>query len=105
MNWTATHTNLRKELAELYKDKASAQRIADEAGLDTTNVTFSDNAANNWHEIITRADNQHLLIPLTERAIGENTRNETLKQTLGCSKRNRQAQTIPLKRQSFCNAL
>jgi len=84
--WTPYHTKLCDELARLIWDKASAQRIAVEAGVNPAHVTFSDNPANNWNEIIRMADANDVLIPLIERAIKQYPRNETLEEVLGIFK-------------------
>ena len=80
--WTSIHTKLREELTRCYLDKADAQRIAAEAGLDLSSVKFGDNAANTWFAIIREADAQNRLIPLIARAIDEHKNNETLKKVL-----------------------
>ena len=87
ITWTPTHTKLRDALAPMYLDKDSALRIAVESGIDPTLVKFSDNAANNWYQIIQEADAQGVLIPLVERAIGEHKTNETLKEVLDSLKK------------------
>ncbi len=89
MSWTINHTKLRDTLAQLYLDRASALRIAVDAGINPAYVTFSDNAINNWHEIITKAEDQGLLIRLIERAVGEFPTNVTLKEVLGILKAGR----------------
>lgn len=86
MAWTSNHDKLRNALAKMYLDPASAQRIAVEAGIDPTLVTFNDSAANNWYNIIWEADAQGVLIPLVERALHEHETDETLKEVLGALK-------------------
>lgn len=80
MTWTTDHTKLRDVLSQMYLEKESAYRLAVEADLNPAFITFSDNAANNWHEIIREADTHGVLIPLIERAIDEHKTSETLKE-------------------------
>ena len=81
-DWTPNHTKLRDVLAQLYLDRASAQRIAVQAGMNPAFITFSDNPTNNWHEIVKKADDQGLLIPLIEQALSEFSNNAVLKEAL-----------------------
>ena len=82
MNWRSVHTRLRDTLSSIYLDKDSSVRVAVETGIDPRHVEFSDIAADNWFEIIQKADIAGMLIPLVERALGEHKTNETLKELL-----------------------
>lgn len=80
MAWTPYHTQLSAQLATLYLDRDTAQRLATQAGIMVAYVTFSDNAANNWHEIVREAEAQGRLIPLIEQALKERKTNKTLQE-------------------------
>ena len=82
MNWTANHTKLRDTLAQLYLERADALRISTEAGLNPATISFNDRAINTWHEIITKASAQDLLIILIERALSEFPKNSVLREAL-----------------------
>jgi hypothetical protein len=52
---------LRSALAYLYPSKADAERIATDAGLNTTLIDFSAKAINNWNSIVQEATKQNRL--------------------------------------------
>ncbi len=82
MNWTEKHTELRNTLAQLYLDRADALRIVDQIGMNPATISFSDRAINTWHEIITSAATQDMLVALIEQVLGEHPKNNTLKEAL-----------------------
>jgi hypothetical protein len=66
---------LRNVLAELYPDETSARVVVDDAGLDPALISFSSQARNNWHDILTEARNQgktNRLLTAVLRDYGEN---------------------------------
>jgi hypothetical protein len=79
-NWTEHHTKLRDALAQLYGEQDDARRIIDQAGLNSTTISFSDKAINNWHEIVRMASAVDRLVPLIEQALGEFPNNSALQE-------------------------
>jgi len=67
--WTKEHTELWNILAERCGEEESSRSIATEAELDTTVVTFSTNARNNWRAIIHQAEADGKLVQLIKVAI------------------------------------
>lgn len=55
---------LRNVLAHLYPDKASATRIAQDAGLPVTMIAFGDRAIDHWHAILSEAQKHNRLTTL-----------------------------------------
>lgn len=52
-----TFSNLRNILAQLYPDAASTRRVAHDAGLSATRISFSTIVINTWHTILAEAEN------------------------------------------------
>lgn len=48
-------------LAELYRDRASAERVAVEAGVDVSRVSWAARAADFWNSLLTEAEHQKKL--------------------------------------------
>lgn len=48
-------------LAELYRDRASAERVAVEAGVDVSRVSWAAKAADTWQALLNEASHQHKL--------------------------------------------
>jgi hypothetical protein len=74
MNET-TFANLRNCLAKLYPDEQSIRRIAADAGLDASYMTFNSTALNNWHSVLTEANKftqLPALLGVVEREYGDN---------------------------------
>ncbi|HXF62758.1 MAG TPA: effector-associated domain EAD1-containing protein, partial [Caldilineaceae bacterium] len=66
---------LRDVLASLYPDEASARRVAAQAGLEVGRISFSAQAVNNWHAILTeaeRSDQLQTLIQVVRSEYGAN---------------------------------
>gem|GEM_PF-1721326 len=61
---------LRNVLADLYPDKPSATRVAEDAGLPIVTIAVSDRAVDNWHAIIREAQKQGRLAALLH-VVGE----------------------------------
>ena len=55
---------LRNVLADLYPDKSSAARVAEDAGLPIVTIAVSDRAVDNWHAILREAQKHHRLATL-----------------------------------------
>lgn len=55
---------LRDALADLYPDKVSALRVADDAGLTVAQLAVQDRAIDNWHEILKQAQRHNRLAQL-----------------------------------------
>jgi hypothetical protein len=54
-------------LAELYRDRASAERLVTDAGLDSATVAWAPKMADTWHNILEEAEHQgktHVLLRL-----------------------------------------
>ena len=56
--------NLQVVLAQLYPDKTSAVRVAQDAGIPIALVALNDRAIDNWHAILQEAEKQDRLAPL-----------------------------------------
>jgi len=61
---------LRNVLADLYPDKPSATRVAEDAGLPIVTIAVSDRAVDNWNAIIREAQKQGRLAALLH-VVGE----------------------------------
>lgn len=72
--------NLRSILANLYPMIADGMRLATDAGLSTSQITFSGKAISNWFEIISRAANEGKVDVLVDLAVDENPGNQALLQ-------------------------
>lgn len=62
---------LSEVLAELYRDKASVERVAVEAGIDVSRVSFAGKSADSWHLLLTEAEHQNRLSYLVGIALRE----------------------------------
>ena len=51
-------------LAQLYPDKTSAIRVAEDAGIPITLVALNDRAIDNWHAILQETEKQNRLAQL-----------------------------------------
>ena len=69
---------LRDVLASLYPNEVDGQRVAAEAGLTITRVTFSAQAVQNWTNILTYALNQESLADVVEIAQREYGKSQKL---------------------------
>ncbi len=72
-----TRRHLYTLLAEFYPDQPSAVRIAQDAGIRTELVPWTNHALNNWHAILQEAEKQHRLAQLlavVDEEYGENPR-------------------------------
>lgn len=79
--WDRTsRINLRSILANLYPMIGDGMRLARDAGLSTSQITFSGKAISNWDDIIERAANEGNVDALVRLAIDENTGNQALLQ-------------------------
>lgn len=47
--------SLRDRLANIYSDKEEARRVAQECALPYLQISFSSNAKNTWHDVLTKA--------------------------------------------------
>lgn len=56
--------NLQVVLVQLYPDKTSAVRVAQDAGIPIALVALNDRAIDNWHAILQEAEKQDRLAPL-----------------------------------------
>lgn len=66
---------LRSILASLYADETSARRLVDDACLDASHITYSGQAINTWHTILSEAvktDRLQLLIERVQDEYGDN---------------------------------
>ena len=71
--------------AELYPDKASAVRVAEDAGIPIGMVALSDVALDNWHEILKEAqkrDRLAALLAVVEEEYGENQKLRAITRSL-----------------------
>lgn len=62
-------------LAQLYPDKASAIRVAEDAGIPITAVALSERALDNWHAILKEVQKRNrlaLLLELVDEEYGAN---------------------------------
>lgn len=69
--------NLQVVLAQLYPDKTSAVRVAQDAGIPIALVTLNDRAIDNWHAILQEAEKQDrlaLLLAVVNEEYGANPR-------------------------------
>lgn len=74
-----TFSNLRNILAQLYPDEASTRRVAHDAGLSTTRISFSAIAINTWHTILTEAENVNKVDALLDVVLDEYGDNPALR--------------------------
>ena len=70
---------LQAVLAELYTDRQSAERLANEAGLDVTRVAWSPRMDDTWHSLVEEARMQHRLYDLAAIALREYPRHVSLR--------------------------
>lgn len=56
--------NLRVVLAQLYPDKTSAVRVAQDAGIPIALVALNDRAIDNWDAVFQEAEKQDRLVQL-----------------------------------------
>ena len=73
-----TLRTVRTALANLYWDKVSATRIAEDAGLPISIFALSDRAIDNWHAILTEAQKRQRLEALLQVASAEYSDNAEL---------------------------
>lgn len=71
---------LRKVLAEFYPDTPSIRRVAADAGIDLSRLTFASTAANNWHSVLREAQHVHKMDSLLSVAGEEYGTNEAFGQ-------------------------
>lgn len=64
MPTSAALRELRDVLAQLYPEKTSASRVAEDAGLSMALVALNDRAIDNWHAIVQEAKKQDRLAQL-----------------------------------------
>jgi len=76
-----TFSNLRNILAQLYPDEASTRRVAHDAGLSATRISFSAIAINTWHTILTEAENVNKVDALLDVVLEEYGDNPALHST------------------------
>ncbi len=69
---------LRNILSKLYSDEASMRRISHDAGLDLTRVLLNSSATNNWHSILSEAENVNLIDTLLTVVLQEYSSNQAL---------------------------
>lgn len=69
---------LRDTLADLYPDEPSARRLAAQAGLNLSRISFSSLAINNWHAILTEAHHAGQLPALLNIVTHEYPKNHDL---------------------------
>lgn len=69
---------LRKMLADLYDDEASARRIAHDAKLDVGQISFSTRSLDNWHNILLRTEKENKTTDLMGITLREFPKNENL---------------------------
>jgi len=70
---------LRDTLADLYPDEPSARRLAAQAGLTLSRISFSSLAVNNWHAVLTEAHHASSLQSLLAIVTREYPHNVALK--------------------------
>lgn len=70
---------LHQVLAEIYSDEASARRVALEAGVDVSHVSWTPRMDNTWLSIVEEARRQELLYNLVDVVIGEYPRRHDLR--------------------------
>lgn len=58
-------------LAELYRDRASAERVAIEAGIDVSRVAFAAKPGDTWVALLSEADHQKKLADVVGIALRE----------------------------------
>lgn len=73
---------VRDQLAALYPTQADARRVADDAGLATEQIEFSDKASNNWHNILSEAQRSNRVRALLAVAHDEYPTNAVLQQAI-----------------------
>jgi hypothetical protein len=73
---------LRDVLAGLYPDEASMRRIAAQAGLAAGRISFSAQAVNNWHAVLTEAEHSNRVDELMAVVQGEYGANPLLAKAL-----------------------
>lgn len=78
MDSTKIFIDLRNAFANLYPDEISARRIATDAHLNLLLITFSGQAINNWHAILTEAAKSNYIFYLVEIGLSEYKSNEQL---------------------------
>lgn len=66
-------------LAELYLDSTSARRVAAGAGLNLSQIEFSDRPVNNWRGILEEANKQGRVVEVLDVALKEYDQNAELK--------------------------
>jgi hypothetical protein len=72
-------TALHQVLAEIYSSEESARRVAREAGIDVTHVSWSPRMDDTWHSIVEEARQQTLLYDLVEVAQRQYPRRDDLR--------------------------
>lgn len=69
-------------LAELYRDKESAERVATQAGVDVARVAFSTKASDTWSSLLDEASHQGRLMEVVRVALGEYPKHKPLSDAL-----------------------
>jgi formylglycine-generating enzyme required for sulfatase activity len=68
--------NLRDVLAHLYRDTSSIERIIADSGMDLSRIVLASSPSNNWHAVLTAAENIKqidVLLDVVEREYRTNT--------------------------------
>lgn len=65
-------------LAELYRDRESAERVATQAGVDVSRVSFSAKASDTWSSLLDEASHQGRLMDVMSVALVEYPKHKPL---------------------------
>lgn len=79
MNTQVIFRVLRDTLSDLYRDKQSAIRIADDADLEVPNIEIGDKAIDNWHAILQHAVKKDKIDNLLDVVLIEYPNNKRLR--------------------------
>ncbi|NTU50202.1 MAG: hypothetical protein HGA87_04845 [Desulfobulbaceae bacterium] len=79
-SWSQLKAKLRATLAELYPETTTSHRIVDDVGLPRNKITFSTNALDNWHTILTEADKHNKIATILKFAFDDYSENIILAQ-------------------------
>lgn len=79
MNRSQVLIALRNTLVRLYPTEVDARRIVDDAGVESGNIAFTNQALNNWHAILTEFNRRGQLNALLDIALAEYPENQQLR--------------------------
>lgn len=91
-------TELRKELANLYPDVVSMQRIIYESGLNLLQISLNSTPANNWHAILSEAEKASQIDALLNIVKDEYKTNQSFQKAYDLYCKIVQADSLPIQK-------